>query len=262
MEVRGTLRKVARASGFIGLTAAMLPPFYLHTHVISGDDPVTREKWVGRWSSLLLSLFSIRLDVLGGPIPAHGVDENGKPLGRLVVTNHRSAIDIGILLYVVGGKMVSRADIATWPVVGPAARAVGTIFVDRKSSHSGVVAIRTMQSELEAGETVNIFPEGTTFIGDEIRPFHRGGFVAARAAKSEILPIGLAYEKGSGASFFGETFMSHLSRMSAAPKPTRVALVVGAPFVANAPAAVLARRAENEVAALVAQARAHLGDGD
>jgi len=259
MEVRATLRKVARASGFVGLTAAMLPPFYLHTRVLGAGDTDTRDRWVSRWSSLLLSLFSIRLEVLG-EVPPNGRDANGAQLGRLAVANHRSAIDIGILLNVVGGKMLSRADVARWPVVGPAARSVGTIFVDRKSSQSGVSAIRTMQAELTRGETVNIFPEGTTFIGDEIRPFHRGGFVAARAARSEVLPIGLAYEKGSGAQFFGETFLAHLSRMSAAPRPTRVALAVGVPFLADAPAAALAKRAQTEVSELVAKARRHLGD--
>lgn len=258
--VRGTLRKVARASGFVGITAAMLPPFLVHTRVLGADDADTRDRWVARWSSLLLAMFGIRLEVLGS-VPPNGRTKDGAPLGRLVTANHRSAIDIGILLNVVGGKMLSRADIAGWPVVGPAARSVGTIFVDRKSSQSGVVAIRTMQSELERGETVNIFPEGTTFIGDEIRPFHRGGFVAARAARSEILPIGLAYEKGSGAQFFGETFLAHLSRMSAAPKPTRVVLAVGTPFLADATAAALAKRAQAEVGALVAKARERLGDG-
>ena len=259
MEVRGTLRKIARASGFVGLTAAMLPPFYVHTHMLGAGDAGTRDRWVSRWSSLLLSLFSIRLEVLGA-VPRCGRSANGTPLGRLVVANHRSAIDIGILLNVVGGKMLSRADIAKWPVVGPAARSVGTIFVDRKSSQSGVSAIRTMQSELERGETVNIFPEGTTFVGDEIRTFHRGGFVAARAAQSEVLPVGFAYEKGSGAQFFGETFLAHLSRMSAAPRPTRVVMAVGAPFLANATAATLAKRAQADVADLVASARRHLGD--
>lgn len=259
MQVRGTLRKFARASGFVGLTAAMLPPFYVHTRLLGAGDAETRDRWVSRWSSVLLSLFSIRLDVLG-VVPPNGRAPDGGQLGRLVVANHRSAIDIGILLHVVGGKMVSRADIAKWPVVGPAARSVGTIFVERKSSQSGVVAIRTMQSELERGETVNIFPEGTTFIGDEIRPFHRGGLVAARAARSEVLPIGLAYEKGSGAQFFGETFLAHLSRMSAAPKPTRVVLAVGVPFLADAPAAALAKRAQAEVSELVAKARRQLGD--
>jgi 1-acyl-sn-glycerol-3-phosphate acyltransferase len=259
IEVRGTIRKVARASGFVGLTAAMLPPFYVHTRVLGAGSADTRERWVSRWSSLLLSLFGIRLHVVGH-VPAKGNAASGAQLGRLVVSNHRSAIDIGILLNVVGGKMVSRADIARWPVVGPAARSVGTIFVDRKSSQSGVSAIRKMQSELELGETVNIFPEGTTFMGDEIRPFHRGGFVAARAAGSEVLPIGLAYEKGSGAQFFGETFLAHLSRMSAAPRPTRVVLAVGVPFLADAPAAALAKRAQAEVSELVASARRHLGD--
>ena len=133
--------------------------------------------------------------------------------------------------------------------------------------YTGAAATVTLNAGLGRAANVPLPDGGTrtgrglqTFMGDEIRPFHRGGFVAARAAKSEVLPIGVAYEKGSGAQFFGETFIAHLSRMSAASKPTRVVLAVGTPFVADSPAAALAKRAEADVASLAAQARARLGD--
>jgi 1-acyl-sn-glycerol-3-phosphate acyltransferase len=250
MDVGSRVRQAARAGGFVGLTAAMLPSYAVRARLTPEvEQRDVRDRWVGRWSSALLSIFAIKLHVEGiVPPPTPG-------RGRLAVMNHRSAIDIGILLHVVGGKMVSRADLAGWPLVGPAARIVGTIFVDRKSSQSGVAAIRTMEAELRHGETVNIFPEGTTFMGDEVRPFHRGGFVSARAAAAEILPLGIAYEKSSGAAFFNETFMAHLGRMSAASRPTRVVLAVGSPFDANATSAALARKSEEEVGRLVKQAR-------
>jgi 1-acyl-sn-glycerol-3-phosphate acyltransferase len=255
MDVASRVRQAARAGGFVGLTAAMLPPFALRVRLTPAQEQKdVRDRWVGRWSGALLSIFSIRLTVDGAfPPPTPG-------RGRLTVMNHRSAIDIGIVLHVGGGKMVSRADIATWPLVGPAAKIVGTIFVDRKSSQSGVAAIRTIEAELKHGETVNIFPEGTTFMGDDVRPFHRGGFVAARAAGAEILPIGVAYEASSGAAFFNETFMTHLGRMSAAAKPTRVALAVGEPYESNATSVALTRKAEEEVTRLVKRARSLLGE--
>jgi 1-acyl-sn-glycerol-3-phosphate acyltransferase len=256
MAVSGTLRKAARAGGFVGVTGAMLPAFYLRQKLTKKDDErEVRDRWVSRWSGALLSLFSIRCTI-DGDIPPLSTER-----GRLVVVNHRSAVDIGILLHAFGGKMLSRADIARWPVIGPAAKIVGTIFVDRGSSQSGVVAIRKIEGELKRGETVNMFPEGTTFDGDVVRPFQRGGFVAARAARAEILPVGLAYEKGSGAAFFNETFMSHLGRMSAAAQPTRVVMAIGAPFIATDPSAALARRAEEDVGRLVALARSRLDSG-
>ena len=73
-----------------------------------------------------------------------------------------------------------------------------------------------------------IFPEGTTFAGDEVRPFHAGGFAAAAGTGADVVPVGLAYSRKSEAAFGDETFVAHLGRMAAAP-PSFVVLSVGAP---------------------------------
>jgi len=181
-------------------------------------------------------------------------------LQRLVVTNHRSAIDIGVVLSLFGGTMVSRADLATWPVVGAAARAVGTVFVDRANAKSGAATIRAIQKHLEEGQTINLFPEGTTFDGDEVRAFHGGAFVSAVRAEAEILPVGIAYPRGSGAAFIDETFPQHLARM-AKSEPTRMVVSIGEPFVARKSdrATDVTKRAHAEVQALVRRARERCG---
>lgn len=156
--------------------------------------------------------------------------------------------------------MVSRADLASWPVVGAAARAVGTVFVDRSSAKSGAATIRSIQKHLEDGQTINLFPEGTTFDGDEVRPFHGGAFVSAVRAEAEILPVGLAYPRASGAAFVNETFPAHLARM-AKSGPTRMVVAVGTPFVARKSerAADVTKRARAEVQAMVTRARDRCG---
>jgi 1-acyl-sn-glycerol-3-phosphate acyltransferase len=216
-----------------------------------------RDVWVGRWARALLKLFAIEV-VVDGTVPT---PTQGHGRGRLVVTNHRSAIDIGVVLSTFGGTMVSRADLATWPVLGAAARAVGTVFVDRSSAKSGAATIRSMQKLLEEGQTINLFPEGTTFEGDEVRPFHGGAFVSAVRAEAEILPVGIAYPRASGAAFINETFPQHLARMSKSGA-TRMVVSIGTPFVARKSdrATDLTKRAHDEVQALVARARARCGE--
>jgi 1-acyl-sn-glycerol-3-phosphate acyltransferase len=231
-------------------------PAYLARRALTppGQRAAVRDAWVGRWARALLDLFAIEVVVEGEvPEPAPG-------RGRLLVTNHRSAIDIGVVLGTFGGTMVSRADLAGWPVLGAAARAVGTVFVDRASARSGASTIRTIQRLLEEGERVNLFPEGTTFDGDEVRPFHGGAFVAAVRASAEVLPVGVAYPKGSGAAFVDETFPAHLARL-ARSGPTRMVVAIGAPFRAERTdrATRVTQRAEREVAAQVARARARAG---
>ena len=256
-SVTGRVRQVTRASGFLGLTALMLPPFLARMGATSdADRAAVRDAWVGRWARALLRLFAIEV-VTDGIVPP---PTQGHGRGRLVVTNHRSAIDIGVVLSTFGGTMVSRADLATWPVLGPAARAVGTVFVDRSSAKSGAATIRSMQKLLEEGQTINLFPEGTTFEGDEVRTFHGGAFVSAVRAEAEILPVGITYPRASGAAFFNETFTSHLGRM-ARSGATRMVLSVGTPFVARKSdrATDLTKRAHDEVQVLVARARERCG---
>jgi len=250
-------RQAWRASGFVGLTAAMLPLFLAHARRAADKDRDTvRDLWVRRWARALLSLFAIETFVEGAVPPPTRPGERG----RLVIANHRSAIDIGVLLATFGGTMVSRADLADWPVVGAAARAVGTVFVDRESAESGAATIRAIQKRLEEGATMILFPEGTTFDGDEVRPFFRGAFIAAARAGAEVLPVGIAYPRTSGAAFVDETFLEHLARMAESGR-TRMALSVGAPIVPakGSKAGLLARRAHDDVSALVARARAACG---
>ncbi|MBV9945614.1 MAG: 1-acyl-sn-glycerol-3-phosphate acyltransferase, partial [Myxococcales bacterium] len=155
-----------------------------------------------------------------------------------------------------GGHMVSRADLARWPLVGVAARSVGTVFVDRADAVSGANAVRTIRTLLTRGSTVVVFPEGTTFLGDELRPFHAGAFVAAQRSGAEIVPVGIAYQSGSGAAFVNESFGAHLARMAAA-EPSCVAMCTGEP-IAVLPAvraSELRERTHAEVQRLVHEAR-------
>lgn len=256
VSVRLKGRQAMRASGFALVTASMLPAFLARMSVTPASErPTVRDRWVKRWAGALLALFDIHVTVDGAlpPPPTRG-------RGRLIVANHRSAIDIGVLLSTFGGTMVSRADIAGWPVIGAAARAAGTVFVDRSSAKSGAATIRAITKHLEDGLTIALFPEGTTFDGDEVRSFHGGAFVAAARAGAEILPVGLAYPRASGAAFVGESFPAHLARM-ARSDTTRMVLAVGEPFVLakDARATAITSRAHAEVSALVTRARTRCG---
>lgn len=243
-----TLRQLARIAGFAGVTAGMLPVFVAHERLASEDERErVRERWVAAWAGTLLALFGVSETVRG--------DAPRAERGRLVVASHRSTADILLLLKVIGGRMVSRADLARWPLVGVAARSVGTLFVDRKDASSGATAVRTIRTRLAAGDTVIVFPEGTTFPDDVVRPFHAGAFVAAAKSGADIVPVGIAYQTGSGAAFVNESFPAHLARMAAAP-PSRVALHIGDAFpVGAAKAGDLRDLAHERVQKLVHEAR-------
>jgi lyso-ornithine lipid O-acyltransferase len=202
-------------------------------------------RWVRRWAGGLLALFGVERRFCG-QAPRWG----GGP--RLVVANHRSPLDIIILLECFGGFVLARHDLAGWPMLGFAARESGTIFVDRNDPRSGVKAIREIRRRLSEGHTVIVFPEGTTHAGDEVYPFQGGALAAVRGIDVELLPVGIAYQPGS--EFVNESFGQHVLRAAQRIK-TPVAVCVGTPLPSSGKREALAATLRDEVQVLVRTAR-------
>lgn len=254
-EIFPAVRRAYRASGFAASTLAYGTAALVRPSLASGLEAKgkARDRVTAGWSNYLLDLFDVRLEVHGDP----GVAGIGRGRGRLVVSNHRSIIDIAVMLSLFGGAVLSRGDLEKWPIVGRAAKNAGTIFVDRSDKKSGAQAIRAMVERLDLHDTICLFPEGTTYEDDEVRPFKPGAFVAAKRGKVPVLPVALVYPLGSGAAFGGETFMEHLSRL-AGSKATRVVVEIGTPMELGEKedARDFAERCRLEVARLTAQGRA------
>jgi 1-acyl-sn-glycerol-3-phosphate acyltransferase len=257
VRARRELRRATRVAAFGTATAVMLPAFLARAALARPDglDEV-RDRWVGAWGRTLLHAFGVSVLVQGSASASRA-----EIRGRLVVANHRSTADILALLATFGGAMVSRADVAGWPLIGPAARAVGTVFVDRASAFSGATAVRAIRTRLLRGGTVIVFPEGGTSSGDEVRPFRAGAFVAALRAGAEIVPVGLAYGTGSEAAFVDESFPAHLARMAAAT-PSKVAMCIGTSISSATAlrAEDLRDRVHDAIVDLVSQARGLVDD--
>ena len=257
----GDLRLAARSAGFVGWTFSLLA--CLEADLRSSPPTEARAvtyKWMQRYGDGLLRIYGLAVTARG-PHLGEGAaypckDARGK--GRIFVMNHRSMLDIFVNLAFVQANSVSRADLSSWPVIGLAARKVGTLFVDRSSKESGAAVIHAMCAAVERGVGVLVYPEGTTFAGDELRPFRPGAFVAAQRTGAEIVPLGIAYG-GQSASYVDEPFAAHYRRITSS-KETRVALFAGEPI--PAPHASLddtKARAHAEVQALVRRAREALG---
>jgi 1-acyl-sn-glycerol-3-phosphate acyltransferase len=162
------------------------------------------------------------------------------------------------MLHLFGGNLLARGDIAEWPAIGVMARRAGTLFVDRTDPASGAAAVQSMRERLRRGITVSVFPEGTTFPGDEVHEFQAGAFVAVAREKGLVTPVGIAYETAD-VIFYDEPAADHMKRVARRPT-TRVAIAAGAPFsTAGFGVRALAERARHEVQALVARARQRIG---
>jgi len=255
------LRFPLKTASFVGWTGALYALLEAET-ALSPEVAHRRllHLWQGRYGRGLLRIWGVRVSP-GGPglrtdVLYPAADARG--VGRLFVMNHRSALDIFIALAFAEATIVSRADLAGWPVIGTAARRVGTLFVDRKSRSSGSAVVQAMANALGQGRGVLVFPEGTTFEGDEVRPFHVGGFAAAVRAGASVVPLGLTYERAD--TVFGEEeFSTHMKRVSG-KRRIRAALQAGVPISAEGHTAESLRDAAHaSLQELVLHARARIG---
>ena len=240
------LRALLRAAAFGGSTLATLGLWEVHTRVMPGDARArTLETYRRGWSSAFLR--SLEVDVSAEPAPPPSGER-----ARLIVSNHRSLLDIPVLLRHFGGRMLSKSEVAEWPVAGPLAKHAQTIFVDRGDKMSGAKAIRAMRSALRERSTLTVFPEGTVHPGDEVQPFLPGAFTAASGLDVEIVPVALAYP--SLHEWGGVDIRAHVERLMTAPRAT-VGLAVGTPFVVSGSTRALSETAREAVQSLVPRAR-------
>lgn len=247
-------RTALRTTAFVAVTLGAGAGVYRAVRRAPPSAPAVaeaRDRWSKGWARALLRLFGVTVST-----SRHSAAVAAPDRGRVVVANHRSIIDIAILLAEFGGCVVARGDIAGWPLLGPAIAAGGTIFVDRSDKKSGSDAVAKMVHHLDQHDTISLFPEGTTFEDDVVRPFRAGGFVAAQRSGVSVWPVGLVYPEDSGAAYRGETFLSHLARL-AKTKGTLAHVEMGAPLdpLPGEDPAVFADRVRASVQALVATAR-------
>lgn len=229
MTALETARFALRASATLGTTVAYLSRF--EVAAMQSDRTEMLAEWVPRWARSLLDVYGVNVvtdgPVVGGNDVYPGRSDDG--LGRVFVLNHRSAMDILITFAFTDARLVSRADLAQWPLVGGGARRIGTLFVDRASMRSGATVLKEMTRALANGVGIAIYPEGTAFSGDEVRRFKPGAFKAAKLTGAQIIPLGLAYD--DAAAYYGdESFLDHARRV-AGLSGLSAALVSGEPIV-------------------------------
>jgi len=247
--LRAPVRLAAAGTAAIGLYVGVKLE---HRFLQIGD--VRAESYTRAWARSILRSFGVEMVVdPRGPKPVEVLPRTA----RLVVSNHRSMVDVLVLLDLFGGHLLARGDMANWPLVGEMAKTAGTLFVDRQDPSSGAGAVQRIRDHLKQGKTIGLFPEGTTFPDDEVRPFHGGAFIALSRAQGEVVPVGLAYADPSS-HYVDETFAEHAKRLLIADR-TRVAVAVGAPIPSKGlTSSALRDRSREQVQALVRRARSLL----
>ena len=140
----------------------------------------------GRWAVLCLA---IRVRTSGRP-----------PEGAyLMVSNHLGYVDIPVIASQTGCRLVSKAEVRHWPVVGPLARLAGTVFVDRARRKDVLRVGGEMGAAVAEGCGVVFFPEGTSTRGTRVDPFRSSLLQPAAEAQLPVHFATLRYATPEGA---------------------------------------------------------------
>ena len=134
------------------------------------------------------------------------MEGNPHPGPCLYVGNHITYIDPIVVLMHVDAKVVAKAEITSWPLVGFGASMVGTIFVKREQKSSREEAARSIREALESQDSILVFPEGTTTAGPGTLPFRPRSFDAAFLAGVVISESDVSHQVGAEIVPFRDVF--------------------------------------------------------
>ena len=172
------------------------------------------------WVPRLLRLYW-RLRVVGSPVP---------PGPAIVVTNHDSLLDPFVVGAAIDRPLRYLAKRELWEsrVLGKAAESLGAIPVSRQRGDVG--AVEAASRAMDAGDTIVIFPQGTT-LGPPDRPWQRGAARLALTTGAPLVPVAIVGARAG------------LGPGMKVPRPARVTVVVGEPIrVAPGPVTIPAAR--------------------
>jgi 1-acyl-sn-glycerol-3-phosphate acyltransferase len=164
-------------------------------------DAAGRQRHIQWWSAKLVRMAGLQLQASGVP----------RPGAALIVANHISWLDIAAIHAVAPhARFVSKADVLQWPLLGWLIRGAGTLFIERERKRDALRVLHQVAEALQAGDSIAVFPEGTTGDGAHLLPFHANLLQSAIGTGTPVQPVVLRYSDPShrfspAVQFLGQT---------------------------------------------------------
>lgn len=179
------LRAVFIILAFLGVTLLCMPVQWLLLRLY----PPGARVFPHRYHRMVAGLFGMHIRVVGKPVTGEGV---------LMVANHTSWADIVIFSAVTPLSFVAKAEVGSWPLFGTLARLQRTVFVERQRRSTTGETRDEIRDRLLEGDTLLLFPEGTSHDGNRVLPFKSALLGAAEArlasgAHVKVQPISVAF---------------------------------------------------------------------
>jgi len=146
-----------------------------------------RAAWLQHSSRRVLGIFRPQIRTRGS-IPKSG----------LLVSNHLSYVDILVIASITPAMFVAKREVKSWPVFGFFARLAGTVFVDRERRTRVGQTTSEIETALDDGALVVLFPEGTSSNGDTVLPFKSSLLEPATRQSHALFASHIQYEIDDG----------------------------------------------------------------
>lgn len=169
-----------------------------------------RNRIIRGWSRILIAICGARLAVKGAPLSPEFGATGIEPwtTGRLALANHVSWIDVFAIDAATPARFIAKSEIGRWPLLGSLVTRSGTLYIERGRRHAVASMNHKVRDHLKAGETIVVFPEGTTTDGSRLLSFHSNLVAPAIEVGAPIWPIAIRYsengKRSTAAAFIGE----------------------------------------------------------
>ncbi|RLU79300.1 1-acyl-sn-glycerol-3-phosphate acyltransferase [Streptomyces griseocarneus] len=209
----GRLRRAARIAAFLLLLAHV--PLLALTRLAGHRVSDGAYRWFMRG---VLRSMGVRwtVTISGAHVPTG-------PVAPLVVGNHTSWLDVCVLPAALPVRLVSRADLRRWPVVGWIAAIGRSLYVDRDRLSTLPDSVARIAGALRDGDAVAVFAEGTTWCGAAGGRYRPAAFQAALDAGAAVRPVALRYHVAGTPT----TAASYVGSMTAAESLRNTAAIRG-----------------------------------
>ena len=163
-----------------------------------------RAYFVQWWAQKTLRILNVILSI-------HGARPDAAARNLMIAANHISWLDIYVINAAHPARFVAKAEIRDWPIVGWLCEKAGTIFIRRTHRRDTARINDEMHMVLATGDTIGLFPEGTTTAGDRLLKFHSSLLEPAVVNNATLAPAALRYSTSDGERCLAVAYINDLS---------------------------------------------------
>jgi 1-acyl-sn-glycerol-3-phosphate acyltransferase len=185
----------SRIYGVIGVTFCAVAAFLML--ILTGIPLMLvphKHRWkFGIWTNVWLAWTYLHLVPLFCRVEKKGLEHIPRDRGFLAIVNHRSAVDIPLVIVDTRAQGISKQAVLYFPGMGQMGYLGGALFFRRKSPGSRRRVLKRAVACMKGGQALHVYPQGTRVRdGREVR-VHLGLVEACYLAGIPVLPTALMY---------------------------------------------------------------------